>query len=77
MAKRSSYRFDAKSVPLVARNFCVPTVNLLSTTVNDAVETNIVLKRIGTNDVIVVAIKKTNGNAGCLIDISRDRFKFY
>ena len=59
------------------RNFGVHTANLLSTAFDDAVKTNIVLKRIGADDVVVVAIEDTDSNAACLIDAPRDRFEAY
>src|SRR5262245_20975194 len=64
-------------MPLIARNLDVHTSDLLSAAFDDAIEPDVVLKRVGTNDVIVVAIKKTNGNAAGLIDASRDRFELY
>src|SRR5262245_2040148 len=64
-------------MPHIAGNFDVLPCNLLPATVDDPIETNVVLKRVGTNDVVVVTIKETNGNACRLIYASRDRFEPY
>ncbi len=77
MVNRSPIGFDAKCVPLIAGNFGVRTTDLFTTTLNDAVKTNVVLKRIGADDVIVVGIEETNGNPTRLVDTSSDRFELY
>ena len=77
MVKRSPTALMPSACHSLPVTFVSLPVNLFSTTFNNAVETNVVLKRIGTNDVIVVAIKETNGNACRLIDASRDRFEPY
>jgi hypothetical protein len=48
---------------------------LFTTTLNNAVEANVVLKRICADDVIVVGIEDTDGNPTRLVDASSDRFE--
>src|SRR5262249_21437352 len=55
-------------MPRVAGNHGVNTVNLLPTALNHVVEANVVLKRIGANNVVVVRIGKADGNSACLLD---------
>ena len=64
-------------MPLTAGNFGIYTINLLSTAFNDAVKTDVVLERIGANNVIVVAIENADSNAAGLINVSGNRFESY
>ena len=70
-------RFERKRVPNVAGNFGVHTVNLLATTLNDPVKADVVLKRIGANNVIVVRIDNTNRNSPCLVDTTGNGLEAY
>ena len=64
-------------MPNVAGNFGVHTVNLLATTLNDPVKADVVLKRIGANNVIVVRIDNTNRNSPCLVDTTGNGLEAY
>lgn len=62
-------------MPLSARNLDIFACKLLSMTFYDAVKTNVVLKRIGADDIVVVGIQNTDSNSTRLVDASRDRFE--
>ena len=64
-------------MPFIAGNFDVLAANLFTTASNNAIKANIVLKRIGADDVVVVTIKDTHSNSTRLIDASSDRFEPY
>src|SRR5690242_13352459 len=64
-------------MPFTAGNLGIHTGDLLSTAFNDAVKTNVVLQRVGANNVVVVAIKDTDCDAPGAIYVPGDRFKFY
>src|SRR5262245_47292311 len=62
-------------MPLVGGDFGIHPMNLLTTALNDAVKANVVLKRIGSNNVIVVRIKYTSSNTRRLVDASSNGFE--
>src|SRR5262249_24502420 len=59
----------------VGGDFGIHPMNLLTTALNDAVKANVVLKRIGSNNVIVVRIKYTSSNTRRLVDASSNGFE--
>src|SRR6516162_575655 len=63
-------------MPLAAGDFSVDAVYLLPAAFDDAVESDIVFERVGTHNVIVVAIKNTNSDTPCLINVAGDGFEF-
>jgi len=64
-------------MPLISGNSDVYAVDLLATSANYPVKTNIVLKCIGAGDIVVVAVEEPNGDAGGLINVSRNWFELY
>src|SRR5262245_27577965 len=64
-------------MPLVGCNLGVDSVNLFTTAFNHSIETDIVLKRIGTDDVVIVGISNANRNSACLINTACNRFESY
>jgi hypothetical protein len=63
-------------MPLIAGDFDIHTIDLLATTFNDAIETNIVLKGIGADNVVVVGIGKSDCNATSLVYASATVLNF-
>src|SRR5262252_6338473 len=63
-------------MPLTAGNFGVDAVNLLSAAFDDAIKTNIVFERVGTNNVVVVAVENADGDAPGLINVAGGGFEF-
>src|SRR5215471_19305126 len=63
-------------MPFTAGNFGVDAVNLLSAAFDDAIKTNIVFERVGTNHVVVVAVENADGDTPGLINVAGDRFEF-
>ena len=64
-------------MPNVAGNLGVHAVNLLATTLNDPVKADVILERIGANDVIVVRIGNTNRDTRCLVDTAGNGLEAY
>src|SRR5690242_6691582 len=69
--------FEPKRMPGVTGNFGVNAVNLLAATLDDPVEADVVFKRVGANNVIVLRIDDADGNSSCLIDTTCDRLEAY
>src|SRR5215475_15119015 len=63
-------------MPLTAGDFGVDAVDLLPAAFDDAVESNIVFERVGSDNVVVVAIKNTNSDSPSLINVAGDGFEF-
>src|SRR6516162_3538051 len=63
-------------MPFTAGDLGVDAVNLLSAPFDDAVKTNIVFERVGTNHVVVVAVENADGDTPGLIDLASDGFEF-
>ena len=59
-------------MPLVCRDLDVCAFKLLAPALDHPVEANVVLKRVGTHDVVVVAIAEPYGDAAGLIDLPGD-----
>src|SRR5215470_19890152 len=62
-------------MPFTAGNLGVDAVNLLSAAFDDAIKTNIVFERVGTNHVVVVAVESADSDTRCLIDLAGDGFE--
>src|SRR5262245_30424900 len=63
-------------MPFTAGNFGIDAINLLSATFDDAIKTNIVFERIGTSNVVVVAVENADGDTPSLINVAGDGFEF-
>ena len=66
---------ESKGVPHPARDFYVLPANLLTAAFDHAIKSDIVFKRVGAHDVIIVGIKDTNSDSPGLIDVPCDRFE--
>jgi hypothetical protein len=63
-------------VPLVANNFDVYPIDLFAAASDYAIESNIVLKGIGADNVVVVGVGNSNCNATSLVYAARNRLEF-
>src|SRR5262249_18122816 len=68
--------FYAEGMPFTAGNLGVDAVNLLSAAFDNAIKTNIVFERVGSNNVVVVAVESEEGDAPGLINGAGDGFEF-
>src|SRR5215475_15219697 len=64
-------------MPLITGNFDIHAVDLIAAAFNDAVKPDIVFKRIGADNVVVVFVNETDSNSTCLIDAPSDRLEPY
>src|SRR6476660_4941194 len=63
-------------MPFTGGNLGVDAVNFLSAAFDDAIKTNIVFERVGTNNVVVVAVENADSDTPGLINVAGDGFEF-
>src|SRR6516162_7785029 len=66
---------QAKSMPLPLGDFGIEALDLLAPTVHDPVEANIVLERVGTDDVVIIWGGEPHHDAAGLVDFAGDRLE--